>query len=359
MSIDKNRVTKKIFALGVLVVTALLVMANVGCTKHEEKATKVVNLAIWGNYLHTDLIKKFEADTGVKVNISNYASNEELLAKVQAGASGIDVAVPSDYMVRIMIKLDLLNELDKSKIQNFSNVLPEVLNQSFDPTNKFSMPFDWSTAGIAVNRELYKGEIKGWKSIFNNPELSGKMSLLDDVREVIAAALKYNGYSVNTTDAEALKKAEDTLLKVKSKVKMFRSDTVDSLLKKEVAVAHAYSTDALQAAAKSGGTIEFILPEEGGTRSIDTLVIFKGSKNLENAHKLLNFMLSPEVNVSFVKTIWGGPVLKTTRAQLPENMKNHPILFPSEAKLSKFEGIVDLGEKTRLYDELWTRVKTN
>ncbi len=366
MSIDKNGSIKKYFGRKSLVVQALVFAVGLalsfgflGCTRGGSAPAKVVNLAIWGNYLTPDLVKKFEAESGIKVNISNYNSNEELLAKIQAGASGIDVAVPSDYMVRILTKLSLLHEIDRAQIANIDKLLPELLHQDFDPENRYSWPYTWSTAGIAVNRDLFKGDIKGWKAVFTDQQLAGKVSLLDDVREVLAAALKYNGYSVNTTNPDELKKAESTLLEVKPRVKMFRSDTIDALLKKEVAVAHAFSTDALQAAAKSGSKIEFILPEEGGTRSIDTLVILKGSKNLESAHKLLNFMLSPEVNVSFVKSVWGGPVLKTTRAQLPENMKNSPVLFPAEAKLAKFESVLDLGVKTRLYDQLWTRIKTN
>ena len=357
MSINKKRSLQIFLGFGLF---ALCFAGFTGCTRAEKApAANVVNLAIWGNYVTPELIKKFEVETGVKVNISNYNSNEELLAKIQAGASGIDVAVPSDYMVRILTKLGLLHEIDKAKIANMAQVMPDLLRQDFDPENRYSLPYTWSTAGIAVNRELYTGEIKGWKSIFTDVRLAGKMSLLDDVREVLAAALKYHGHSVNTIKPEELKEAEATLLEVKSRVKMFRSDTVDALLKKEVAVAHAFSTDALQAAAKSGGKIEFILPEEGGTRAIDNLVILKTSKNLEAAHKLLNFMLSPEVNVSFVKTVWGGPILKTTKDQLPEAMRTSPVLFPSAARLSKFEAVLDLGSNTRLYDELWTRVKTN
>lgn len=356
MSTVNRRLIKSSFlALGLFLAAALS-----GCKKSGDAQTsREVNLAIWGNYLNPVQAKAFEAKTGIKLNISNYTSNEELLAKVQAGAAGIDVAVPSDYMVSIMTKLNLLEPLDKSKIPNAAQVSPELLKQGFDPENTYSLPYSWATAGIAVNRELFKGTIKSWKDVFTNPELAGRLSLLDDVREVAAAALKVNGYSVNTTKTDELKKAEDTLIKLKPRVKMFRSDTVDSLIKKEVAVAHSYSTDALQAAAQTNGQIEYILPEEGGTRSIDTVVIFKSAQNKAEAHELINFLLSQEVNVEFVKTMWGGPVLKTTQAQLPDAVKKNTALFPSTSKMSKFENLQDLGETTRLYDEMWTRVKTD
>lgn len=317
-----------------------------------------VNLSIWGDYLSPDLIKKFEAETGIKMHISNYSSNEELLAKIQAGAAGVDVAVPSDYMVKVMIKLGLLSPLNKSKIPNSKQVSPNVLNKNFDPENTYSLPFAWSTAGIAVNRDLFKDDIKSWKDVFNNPKLAGKISFLDDVREVTAAALKMNGYSVNTTNPSELKKAEASLLTMKPKIKMFRSDTIDLLINKQVAVAQAYSTDALQAAAKSGGKIEYILLDEGGTKSIDTLVILKNAPHPEAAHKLINYMLSEPVNIQFVKTMWGGPVLSSTQSKLPENIRVNKALFPSEEKLARFESIEDLGESTKLYDDIWTKVKT-
>ncbi len=345
------------------VLSLLLALSLVGCTKTStstaQKADAEVNLSIWGDYISPELLKKFEDQTGIKVNVSNYSSNEELLAKVQSGAANVDVAVPSDYMVTIMGKLGLLSQLDKSKIPNAQKVAADLLDKEFDPKNTYSLPYAWSTAGIAVNRDLFKDEIKSWKDVFSNPKLAGKISFLDDVREVTAAALKMEGYSVNTVNPAELKKAEELLLKMKPKIKMFRSNTVDALISKQVAVAHAYSTDALQAAAKSRNEIEYILPEEGGTRAIDTLVVLKTAPHRAAAHQLINFMLSEEVNVQFVKTMWGGPVLTSTRPQLPENVRNNSALFPSAEKMSRFESIHDLGDSTKLYDDLWTRVKTN
>jgi spermidine/putrescine transport system substrate-binding protein len=356
MSIAKRKFVR--FLEGLFLFSMVLFL--MGCFESKKTASEAqeVSLAIWGNYLTDDLIKKFTQQTGIKVNVSNYTSNEELLAKVQAGSSGIDIAVPSDYMVSIMVKLGLLHELDSQQIPNRELVSPEVLGQKFDPQNKYSMPFAWTTAGIAVNRELFKGKIKSWRDVLANPALKGKISLLDDVREVTAAALKMHGYSVNTVNPLELKKAEATLISAKPLVKMFRSDTIEALIKKEVAVAHSYSADALQAANQTKGKIEYILPEEGGTKAIDTLVILKGAKNIAAVHKLINFLLSSEVNVSFVTNQMGGPVLKATRALLPADLQKNASLFPSAAQLSKFEGIEDVGDSTKMYDDLWTRVKT-
>lgn len=351
MSTQKNVFTNFLVAL----LFFSVILTSFGCTK---KDSKEVNLAIWGSYLSPEMMEKFSKETGIKINSSNYTSNEELLAKVQAGSGGIDVAVPSDYMVQIMIKMNLLEPIDITQIPNKDLFAQEWMNQSFDPGNKYSLPYAWSTAGIAVNRELFKGEIKDWKDVLDNPELKGKFSLLDDVREVMAVALKANGASINSTDSKDLEKAKALLLKVKPSVKMFRSDTIESLVHKEIAVAHAYSSDALVAQAETKGNIEYILPSSGGTRAMDNLVIFKNGKNKANALALLNFLSSKDTNLEFVTRAKGGPVLKTTRDLLPADLKSNKSLFPEASTLSKFESIKDLGENTKLYDDIWTSVKS-
>lgn len=329
-----------------------------GCTKKNSDAP-TVNLAIWGNYLSKQSEQRFTEKTGIHLNVMNYSSNEELLAKIQSGGSGIDVAVPSDYMVEVMTKLQLLEPLQKNKIAASQNLAKDVLAQPYDPENRFSLPFAWVITGIAVNRDLYKDPISSWKDFFENPKLSGKISLLDDVREVTGAVLKMNGKSVNSVSEEELKTAKDELLKVKKSVKMFTSDTVDILKNKEVVAAQSYSADALQAAAKTQGKIEFVIPTEGGTRSIDNLVIVKGSKHVDEAHRLIDFLLQKETDAEFVSNMRSGPVVAGLKDALPAELKNNAALFPSAQVLSKLERIHDLGDQNRLYEDIWTAVKSS
>lgn len=319
------------------------------CTGKKDAApeSKEINLAIWGNYLSAEMQSQFEKETGIKIHISNYSSNEELLAKVQMGSSGIDVAVPSDYMVDIMTKMNLLESLQKTLIPNKAGIADRFLRQDFDPENIYSLPYTWTTAGIAVNRDLYRGSVKGWKDLLNNDELKGKIALLDDVRETMGAALLLHGFSVNSTQPEEVKKAKDTLLAAKKNIKMFSSDTVDILSNKEVVAAQTYSSDAQQAAAKTSGKIEFITPIEGATIAIDNLVILKGAKNLQAAHKLINFLLSEVADKNKVTVIKSGPVLKS-----------HLALMPSAEVLNKLVRIKDLGKNNRLYEDAWLEIKT-
>lgn len=349
-------------------ISSLLIAAAValaGCTKKPGEAAPVapapaaeVNLAIWGNYLAPETEKLFTETTGIKLNVTNYASNEELLAKLQAGASGYDVAVPSDYMIDIMGKMGLLEKLDRAKIPNFKELSPEFLNQPFDPANDFSVPYAWSMTVIAVNRDLYKGPLKSWKDLFELPALAGKISFLDDAREVLGAALKSKGLSYNSTDPKEIQTAKDVLLNARKRVKMFRSDMVDALENKEVAAGQAFIADANQAWKKTGGKIDVIVPSEGTTFALDGLVIVKGAPHIENAHALINFFLQPKVNAVFVQNALAGPVLKGTAALLPAELKKNKMLFPGAAVMKKSERLKDLGEATRLYDEAWTEIKS-
>jgi spermidine/putrescine transport system substrate-binding protein len=243
-------------------------------------------------------------------------------------------------------------------VPNKNAVSEQFLKQSFDPENKYSLPYSWTSTGIAYNKELYKGEIKNWKDLLANKDLKGKFALMDDVRETAGAALKMNGASVNTTKAEEVAKAKETLLAAKKNVKMFTSDTIDILKNKEVVAAQAYSSDALQAAAQSSGKIVYVLPAEGGTYAIDNLVILKGARHPEAAHKLINFLLSKEAEIAKVKTIYGGPVLKDIRKELPKEIQDNPVLFPEPATFQKLEHVRDLGDQSKMYEDLWTEVKT-
>ena len=338
-------------------VSFMLLFTLASCSSKKETAGEL-NLAIWANYLSPEMAKKFSDETGIKLNISIYSSNEDLLAKVQSGATNIDVAVPSDYMVDILAKQNLLQNIKKELVPNIAGIDPKYLARPFDPENKYSLPYAWSTSGIAVNRELFQGKIESWKDVFDNEALKGKISLMDDAREVLGAALKSLGYSINSTNPDEIKKAKTVLLKAKKNIKLFMSDSIDILVNKEVIVAQAYSSDALNAWNKSNGKIEYIIPKEGTSFAIDNIIILKNSKRSEAAHKLINFLLSEAANLNFVQTQFGGPVLKITRNKLSEKLKNNKALFPDPEFEKKFEAIRDLGTATQIYDENWLSIKT-
>ena len=317
-----------------------------------------LQLGIWSNYLAPGVIDEFQRRTGHRVQVSHYSSNEELLAKLQAGAGGYDVIVPSDYMVFVMAKLKLLRRLEHAKLTHLAELDPRYLKRRFDPTNEYSVPYDVGTTGIAVNRSKINMTVRGWRALFEAPELAGKISFLDDVRETLGAALKTLGYSLNSRDPEQLKAAKNLLIDAKKRVRAFTSETLSALVNGEVLVAHAYVTDALQAKKATGGKIEYVFPEEGGTFWIDNLVIPAKSNFPDEAHLLVDYLLEAKVVAATAQSIFVTPANKNALSFLPAGfIQSHPEMFPPDHRISKFEMLEDLGEDLSLWERAWTEVK--
>lgn len=319
---------------------------------------KVVNLAIWSNYITPALLQAFEKKYGVRVQVSNYSSNEELLAKLQAGASGYDVAVPSDYMVFVMNKLGVLQAIDRAQIPNYKLIGSRFLKKSFDPENGYSIPYHWGTTGIAVNKKIYKGNVKGWKTFFENADLGGRFSLLDDPRETIGAALKALGYNMNSKNPNELQEAKQLLLSTRKKIKAFTSEPKMSLIHGELAVTHTYMVDAYQAKNEQPKSeIEYMVPEEGGTFWIDSLVIPKGATHPKQAHQLIDFLLEAKASAQASLSLFSAPTVPTALPLLPKAFTSNLGLFPADSILAKCEMLEDLGEAQDLWDRTWTEVK--
>ncbi len=339
-------------------------ISTISCTAKKDPSEggsaekKTLNLFIWSNYVSDESLKEFEKESNIKVSVTQYASNEELLAKLQAGATGYDVVVPSDYMVTVMIKLGLLEPLNASLIPNKAKLDSQFLGKEYDPRNEYSLPYSWASTGIAYNKRFFPEGVKSWKEFFENPKLKGHIGLLDDTREVFAVALKVAGHSLNSVDEKELKEAQAFLIKNKGSVKAFLSDSMEAITSGEVWATQMYSSDALQAKAKTKGIVEYISPEEGGTFSIDNLVIPKSAQNKDGAHKLINYLISLENSRRFVQKIYAGPVLTETKGHLPQELQNNSALFPPKSTLDKLEMLKDLGAATAVYDRLWTELKT-
>ena len=302
-------------------ITTLFILSGVfgftSCSR-TEKPTPVVNLAIWPNYISKETIQEFEKTTGSHVQMTNFSSNEELLAKLQGGATGYDVILPADYMVFVLQKLGLVEPLDYSQIPNSQLLDPKFLKRYYDLKNTVSLPLDWGTTGFAVNRSLYKGSLRGWKDLLTQKDLDGKFSLLDDMREVIGAALKALGYSLNSKNPDELQKAKELLLGARKRVKAFTSEPIMALVNKDVAVAHAFMTDALLARQRGGESIDFVLPSEGGVLWVDNLCIPKGAQHIKEAHALINYLLEPKVNADRAMGIFVAPLSLRALSLLPQ-----------------------------------------
>jgi len=241
--------------------------------------------------------------------------------------------------------------------KNFKNIDKKWLGKQFDPKNDFSVPFDWGTTGIAYNSAIIKEPITSWKDLFERKDLAGKVTFLDDSRETIAAALKAIGKSLNSNSPTDLEQAKKLLMGARSRIKAFSSETQEPLVSGEFLVAHAYMTDALQAKARTQGKIKYVIPKEGSTLWIDTMVIPKGAIHLDEARSFINFLLDPTVAAPLVQKIWVSPANHLVSALLPPVYQNEEGLFPKDAQLKNSEMFEDLGEGITAWDRVWTEVK--
>lgn len=343
-----------------LMVLTILAIVFTACG--QGKSTEV-NLYAWSEYIPQALLDGFTKDTGIKVNYDTYSSNEELMAKLQAGASGYDVIIPSDYTVTIMIKQKLLEELDFSKIPNFANIYETFKNPKYDPGNKYSVPYQWGTTGLAINRTLVTKQITKWADLWSS-DYVGKLVMLDDEREVIGMVLNVLGYDRNTTNETELGAAKAKLLELMPNIRVFDSDSPKtSLLAGDVWMGLVWNGEAAIAHSENP-SIDYICPEEGCGIWVDNLSIPKGAPHRDAALTLINYILKPESSILITKEFpYSSPnkagleLMKTQDPETYDSYMKFTATNPSQADISNAKSIVDVGDATTIYDRIWTEVK--
>ena len=236
---------------------------------HEKK----LNLYIWSSYMPQDVLDDFTKQTGITVHYDLYDSNEPVLEKLQSGVADYDLVVPSDYMVRILIHLNLLQPLVKERLEGFGNLDPRFLNKGFDPANRYSLPYVWGTTGFGYSAERVKSRPNSWAPLFD-PANKGQILMLDDMRECFSVALKYMGESINTRDPAILKKAAELLKKQKSLVKTYNSSDFENILASgDVTYAHGYNGQIAKVMAANPGRFGYVVPKEGATIWVDSVCV--------------------------------------------------------------------------------------
>jgi spermidine/putrescine transport system substrate-binding protein len=321
---------------------------------------KKLNLYNWTDYVAKSTIPSFEEKTGIQVTQDFYSSNEELLAKLQAGGTGYDVIVPSDYMVSVMIKSDLLQPLDKSKVPNFKNVGEiyfDFRNLPYDPDNEYSVPYQWGTTGILYNKKEV-GEIDSWEPMWN-PEFEGKIGMMNDVRETMGAALYRLGYSVNTTDPDKLDEAEATLKEQKPLLRGYFDSTQTRPLVQngDLLLGHIWSGDAFLVLAENPD-LDYIIPRPATTRWTDNIAIPAGAPHPDNAHKFINHILDAKVGAALSNYTYYNTPNKAALPMIDEALKELPGYLPPPEVYDRLEVIQDVGEATRDYERRFTEVKS-
>jgi spermidine/putrescine transport system substrate-binding protein len=348
--------------IGILPMIAFSACSKSTSTSSETQKTseeKVVNIFTWANYVPDDVVKKFEKKTGIKVNYTNFSTNEEMLAKLQAvKGSQYDVVICSDYIVGVMGKQKdlLMQPIDKANIANFKNVDPKYLDQEYDKGNKYSIPYTLGTQMIVYNPEKIKTDIKGYKDLWN-PDLKGSMVLVDDPRIIIGITLKKLGYSMNETDKTKLDEAKAELKKLRPNVKVFDADTPhNSLISGDTNIGFMYGSQA-SAAVRANPKLKIVYPEEGMNVEEDNFVIPVKAPHKNNAEQFINFMLDGEIsNLATTANEYVNTNLQAKNYMSKEYLNNKAVFIPDE-NLKKAEHFKDLGDATKIYDSIWSEFK--
>jgi spermidine/putrescine-binding protein len=351
-----RRAVVAIFFLGLL----MLALAACAPQEAEEQLAEELHIYNWSEYIDPEIYDDFEAEFGVKVIEDTFSSNEELLAKLQAGATGYDVIVPSDYMVAIMIEEGLLAELNKDNIPNLSNLDSRFTDPPFDPGMVYSVAYQWGTTGIGFNWDEFDEPPDSWAYLFD-PDIAsqyaGQMTMLNDSRESVGAALKYLGYSLNSTDEAQLNEARDLLIQQKQWVYAYDSEQYEDLISAdETLLAHGWSGDFFMAAVEDE-RIWYAIPMEGAVIWVDNLCIPTTAPSKYTAEVFINYLLRPEVAAKITNFTWYASPVAAAEEFIDEEILEEPAIYPPPDVMDRLEWIRDVGEATPLYERIWTEVK--
>ena len=325
----------------------------------------------WGEYIDEDVIDQFEEETGIKVIYVMFETNEEMYPVIEAGGVNYDVVCPSDYMIQKMRENDLLAEINFDNVPNLDQIDPTYLemSKSFDPENKYSVPYTWGTVGILYNtkrlEELGMDVPTKWSDLWDE-RLDGEILMQDSVRDAFMVALKKDGYSMNSDNEDELQQAKQDLIDQKPLVQAYVIDQVrDKMIGGEAAIGVIYSGEMLyiQNEVKDLGLdydLKYVIPEEGTNLWIDSWVIPKNAKNKENAEKWIDFLCRPEIAKQNFDYITYSTPNKGAFDLLDEEIQNNKALFPDIDSLKDSEVYEYLGDEVdAVYNELWKEVKSN
>jgi spermidine/putrescine-binding protein len=316
----------------------------------------------WTDYMNPDVLVKFEEQTGIKVVEDYFSSNEELIAKLQGGATGYSLIIPSDYAVAIMIENGMLAKLDHANIPNLVNLNERFKNPDVDPGNQYCAPYQWGTTGIGYRSDLVDAPTS-WASVLNaspdSPQY-GRMSMVDDMRDGFAAALLYLGFDINTTDEAQLQEARDLLIQAKAGLSGYDSDTFeDQLVTGENLIAHGYNGEFL-GAKDENENIEYLIPDEGGVIYMEEVCIPASVSPEEKlaAEMFINYLLDGEIGAMLSEYIYYGTPNEAAKEFLTEEYLTNPIINPTDEVLQRLHFILPLGEFDLVYQRMWDEVKS-
>lgn len=316
----------------------------------------------WSEYIDPELISAFEEEHDVSVTEDFYPSNEELVARIQEGAD-FDLIVPSDYMVSIMIEEGLLQPIQAEAVPNRPNLADRFASDlPYDPAGEYSVPYQWGTTGLGVDLAVVGEDVPHTWGLIFDPELSapfaGQITMLDDPRETMGAALKYLGYSLNTTDPDELAEAEELVAGAVPRLAAFDSDQYDELLVQgESAIAHGFSGNLFTAFGEGDSEYEYFVPDEGGTVWVDNMAIPADAPHPCTAHAFINFLLDAENGAALTNYNFYASPNEAAEEFIDPEVLEDPAIYPDEELDARLEFIEDTGDFEIEYTDALTRAR--
>lgn len=320
----------------------------------------------WTDYWPDGFISGFEEETGVNVSVSNFASNEEMFNALKAGGTGqYDLIFPSDYMVNVMVDQEMIRPLNLDAIPNFSNLSGRFEEAPYDPgEERYSAPYQWGTSGIAYNENMTENvDTASWEVMWSE-EYKGQMTMLDDMRETIGAALKHLGYSLNTKNEDEIEEAKELLIQQKKLLKTYDSTNFPTnLINEQASPVHAWSGGAFQAYWETwkegeGSPIHYSVPKEGGVVWVDTAAVTKEANHPNAAHAFINYFLDAEHGAEITNYTYYGSPNEAAKEHIADDILENKSIYPSDETMSNLEFIQNLGQATTVYDSAWQEIKS-
>ena len=358
----------RVFRRGAAVVLTASFLIAVVLLTGATNAQPVVNVCSWGEYIDEDLITQFEEETGIAVNYQTAESNEALYSLLKSGAGDYDVIVPSDYMISQLIEEDMLAELDYSRIPNYGLISDRFKGLTYDPQERYTVPYAWGTVGIIYNTSMVEEPITSWSALFDD-RYAGNVLMFRNSRDAMATALSYLGYSLNTTDESELREAFQLLKDAKNRG-VYQSFVMDEIFQKleggNAAIGVYYAGDYLTML-ENNEDLAFVVPEEGSNWFMDAMCVLKNAPNYEEAMAWINFIASTEANLANMDYLWYASPNQEALEQYPAyyeelygeelGQEAYDIIAAPQEVLDRCEAYLVLPLETRkLYNDLWTEL---
>lgn len=348
---------KKILAL--LLALTLAVAMSIPALAESDKPFAGTQLKVynWYDYIDESVLGIFEEETGIHVNYVNFSQNEDMYTKLSTGAEIYDVIFPSEYMIERLIKEDLLAELNLDNIPNMANVLPSLLDPTYDPGNAHSIPYMWGTLGIVYNTEMVSEPITSWTALLDE-KYAGSIFMMDSVRDTVGLALKTLGYSMNSHDEDELAAAGEWLMNQRDSGVVggyILDQAKDMMANDEAAMAVMYSGDALYAMEKND-KLAYVIPDEGSNIWVDGMCVPKVSENKEAAECFINFLCRPDIARMNMEYIYYSSPIQQVVDGLSEEELASTAMNPTDDMVSRCEYYNDISDVAYLYDDIWMDV---